>query len=121
MTNEAVLHFARPDRKFMRMIRHRKLSFLGHVKRQKQLESMCVMSEVEDRRGRVRLRAKVVDTLVRAVDDCTTSAQQLQMTVRINDCMRSMVANVLGDTAPQYGEVNFREIIQKVARKMCKK
>ena len=56
--------------------------------------------EVEDRRGKVRLRIKVRDTLVRAVDDCTTSAQQLKMTDRITE-WRSTVANVLGVTASQ--------------------
>ena len=100
VTNEAVLHRAGAGRELMRAIRQRQLKFLGHVMRNRQLESVCVMGKVEGRRGRGRPRIKLVDTLARAVGGGTTSAQLLQMTDRRSD-WRSMVANVLGDTAPR--------------------
>ena len=98
VTNETVLQRARTKREIMKMIRQRQLRFLGHVMRLQQLESVCVMGKVEGRRGRGRPRIKLVDTLAKAVGGGITSAQLLQMTDRRSD-WRSMVANVLGDTA----------------------
>ena len=100
VTNEEVLQRAGAGRELMRVIRQRQLRFLGHVMRQKQLESVCVTGKVEGRRGRGRPRIKLVDTLARAVGGGMTSAQLLQMTDRRSD-WRSVVANVLGDTGPR--------------------
>ena len=100
VTNEAVLQRAGACRELMKTIRQRQLRFLGHVMRMGQLESVCVMGKVEGRRGRGRPRIKLVDTLAKAVGGGTTPAQLLQMTERRSD-WRSMVANVLEDTAPR--------------------
>ena len=85
VTNEEVLQRAGAGRELMRVIRQRQLRFLGHVMRQKQLESVCVTGKVEGRRGRGRPRIKLVDTLARAVGGGMTSAQLVQMTDRRSD------------------------------------
>ena len=99
VTNEAVLQRAGACRELMKTIRQRQLRFLGHVMRMGQLESVCVMGKVENRRGRGSPGIKLVDTLAKVVGGGTTPAQLLQMTERRSD-WRFMVANVLGDTAP---------------------
>ena len=97
VSNEMVLHRAGTKRELMKMIRKRQLRFLGHVMRLQQLESVCVTGRVEGRRGRGRPRVKLVDSLARVVGGGITPAQLLQRTER--SCWRSMVANVLEDTA----------------------
>lgn len=67
VTNEAVLQRAKADRYLMKIIRQRQLRLFEHVKRQKQLENVFVMGKIEGRRGRGRLRIKLVDTLARVV------------------------------------------------------
>ena len=98
VSNERVLQRAGAGREMVKKIRQRQLRFLGHVMRLEQLESVCVAGKVEGRRGRGRPRMKLVDSLAKAVGGDCTPARLLQMTGRRSD-WRSMVANVLEDTA----------------------
>ena len=100
VSNEQVLNRAGAKREMMRMIRRRQLRFLGHVMRRQQLESSCITGRLEGRRGRGRPRIKLLDSLAKAVGGGTRPVELLQMTRRRED-WRSMVANVLGDTAPR--------------------
>ena len=98
VSNERVLHRTGARREMVRKIRQRQLRFLGHVMRLEQLESVCVTGKVEGRRGRGRPRMKLVDSLAKAIGGDVTPARLLQMTGSRSD-WRSMVANVLEDTA----------------------
>ena len=100
VSNEQVLIRAGAKREMMRMIRRRQLRFLGHVMRRQQLESNCMTGRLDGRRGRGRPRMKFLDSLAKAVGRGTRPVELLQMTSRRED-WRSMVANVLGDTAPR--------------------
>ena len=100
VSNEQVLIRAGAKREMMRMIRQRQLRFLGHVMRRQQLESNCMTGRLDGRRGRGRPRMKFLDSLAKAVGRGTRPVELLQMTSRRED-WRSMVANVLGDTAPR--------------------
>ena len=66
--------------------------------RLQQLENVCMSGRVEGRRGRGRPRVKLVDSLAKDVGGGITPAQLLRKTERRSD-WRSMVANVLEDTA----------------------
>ena len=98
--NDEVLVRAGTKREIMKTIRQRQLRFLGHVMRLQQLENVCVSGRVEGRRGRGRPRMKLVDSLAKVVGGGITPVQLLRMTERRSD-WRSMVANVLEDTAPR--------------------
>ena len=98
--NDEVLVRAGTKREIMKTIRQRQLRFLGHVMRLQQLENVCVSGRVEGRRGRGRPRMKLVDSLAKVVGGGITPVQLLRMTERRSD-WRSMVANVLVDTAPR--------------------
>ena len=84
----------------MRVIRRRQLRFLGHVMRRQKLESNCTTGTLDGRRGSGRLGIKFLDSLAKAVGVGTRPVELVQMTSRRED-WRSMVANVLGDTAPR--------------------
>ena len=64
--------------------------------RQKQLDSVCVMGKVEDRRGRGRPRIQLVRTLARSVGGSTRSTQLLHMINGRFD-WSSMLPNVYGE------------------------
>ena len=96
--NDGVLHRAGTKREIMKSIRQRQLRFLGHVMRLQQLENVCMSGRVEGRRGRGRPRMKLVDSLARVVGGGISPAQLLRKTESRSD-WRSMVANVLEDTA----------------------
>ena len=55
VSNEQVLHRAGAKSKMMKMVRQKQLGFLGHVIRQQQMESICVMAKIEGKRGRPRV------------------------------------------------------------------
>ena len=100
VSNEQVLNRAGAKREIMRAIRRRQLRFLGHVMRRQQMESNCMTGRLDGRRGRGRPRMKLLDSLAKAVGGGTRPVELLQMTRRRDD-WRSVVANVLGDTAPR--------------------
>ena len=93
-----VLQSAGTKVELMKMIRKRQLRFLVHAMRLQQLESVCVTRRVEGRRGRGRHTMKLVDTLAKVVGREMSPAELLQMTFE-RACWRSMVPNVLEDTA----------------------
>ena len=100
VSNEQVLIRVGAKRELMRMVRRRQLRFLGHVMRRHQIENICITGRLEGRRGRGRPRIKFLDSLAKAIGGGKRPVDLLQMTSRRDD-WRSMVANVLGDTAPR--------------------
>ena len=83
----------------MKGITEMQLRFLGYAMRLQQLESVFVTGRVEG-----RCRKKLVDSLIKVVGGELSPAELLQMTFD-RACWRSMVANVLEDTALRYGKV----------------
>ena len=79
VSNELVLQRVGAGREMLTCIRKRQLRFLGHVMREEQLESLCLMGKVEGRRGRGRPRIKFVDGLARAAGTNLTPARMLQL------------------------------------------
>ena len=100
VSNEQVLIRVGAKRELMRMVRRRQLRFLGHVMRRHQIENICIIGRLEGRRARGRPRIKFLDSLAKAIGGGKRPVDLLQMTSRRDD-WRSMVANVLGDTAPR--------------------
>ena len=98
VSNERVLQRAGARREMLTGIRKRQLRFLGHVMREEQLESVCLMGKVDGRRGRGRPRIKFVDGLARVVGGNLSPARMLQLT-RSRLEWRRMVDNVPWDTS----------------------
>ena len=100
VSNDEVLQRAGTKREILTAIRRRQFRFLGHVMRLHQLENVCVSGRLEGRRGRGRPRVKLVDSLAKIVEGGITPVELLRRTER-RSVWRSMVANVLEDTALQ--------------------
>ena len=98
VSNERVLQRAGARREMLTSIRKRQLRFLGHVMREEQLESVCLMGKVDGRRGRGRPRIKFVDGLARVVGGNLSPARMLQLT-RSRLEWRRMIDNVPWDTS----------------------
>ena len=107
VSNEQVPKRARAKRKMMRVIRRRNLRFLGHVMQCQQTKSNCMTRRLDGSRGRGRPIIKFLDSLAKAVGGGTRPVKLLQMTSR-RENWRSLVAYVLGNTAPRYGKVGIK-------------
>ena len=98
VTNERILERMDQERELLKTIRRRQLQFLGHVLRGEGLESLCLTGKIEGRRARGRQREKYMDGIRRVTGGERTAAELLQM-ARNRQEWKSMIANVLGDTA----------------------
>lgn len=87
--------------------RRRNLRFLGHVMQCQQTKSNCMTRRLDGSRGRGRPIIKFLDSLAKAVGGGTRPVELLQMTSR-RENWRSLVAYVLGNTAPRYGKVGIK-------------
>ena len=99
-SNEIVLQCVGTKRELMKIIRKRQLRFLVRAMRPQQLESVRVTGRVEGRSGRGRPRMELVDSLAKVIGREMSPAELLQLNFE-RSCWRSMVANVLEDTAIQ--------------------
>ena len=76
------------------------MKFVGYVMRQQQIENLCSTGKVEGRKGRGRPGTKFLDSLAKSVEGGYTPAKKLRKTADRSKWLL-MVANVLGDRAPQ--------------------
>ena len=90
-TNEEVLSKILEKRMIVNEIRKRQLRFVGHIKRENGLESMCLEGKIERSKGRGRPRANFLDGLALASG---RNGIQILRSAEDRLVFREMVANV---------------------------
>ena len=90
-TNEEVLSKILEKRMIANEIRKRQLRFVGHIKRENGLESMCLEGEIEGSKGRGRPRANFLVGLALASG---RNGIQILRSAEDRLVFREMVANV---------------------------
>ena len=98
-TNDEVLQMAGADREMIINIRRRQMTFLGHIMRREDIEALILSGKMEGKKARGRPRVNYMENIHHNAGMDVSNGALLQQT-KNRQKWKSMVANVLRDTAP---------------------
>ena len=95
VTNEHILERMNTTRELIKQIKQKQLRFVGHIMREKGMESVCLTGFGNKKRPRGRPRKTYLDGLVNAVGGGYSKTEILRAT-QSREQWRFMVANEIG-------------------------